>query len=82
MQAQNQVSVFVYAATIGSKCIYVGNTLHLERSSFKYWLCLLVELCWLVVPVSFFSADTVFMGVSTPFAELRLSALLSTPYYS
>ena len=44
------VSVF-YAATIGSKCIHVGNTLHLEKFSFKYWLCwspvsLLTQLLW------------------------------------
>jgi hypothetical protein len=44
------VSVF-YAATIGSKCIHVGNTLHLEKFSFKCWLCwspvsLLTQLLW------------------------------------
>lgn len=58
---ESGVSVF-YAATIGSKCIHVGNALHLEKFSFKYWLCLLVELRWLVVLVSCFSADTVFYG--------------------
>ena len=47
---ESGVSVF-YAATIGSKCIHVGNTLHLEKFSFKCWLCwspvsLLKQFLW------------------------------------